>query len=530
MHDGIHLSTHVFRPLGSGKFPTILVRTPYGKGADISSNHQAFVDHGYAVVLQDVRGHFDSEGSDGNDTINWIARQPWSDGKVGMMGGSYLGIMQWRAATVENPHLKAIFPLVSGYDEYQDRYYSTGGAFKIGHRLLWLAENFRPPGAPKPDFDLFTHHVPLRTADRVATGRTLSIFQEAMDHPSFDDFWKQISTKEKIDHIKIPVFSVGGWYDNYAESDLAAFAALRKHSKLNHTIIGPWPHNMDRFAGIDFGAAATIPLRTIQIEWFDYWLKGPVPGSPSAALVNSAPLRVFVMGANRWREATDWPIPGTRFQPFYLESKGHANTVSGDGVLTDKMKRKDTPDSYTFDPHNPVPTLGGAVCCNPKIFPWGPMDQRLAERRSDVLVYTTPPLKKDLEVTGPIQVVLSISSSAPDTDFTAKLVDVFPDGSTHNLTDGILRARYRNSLESPALMKPGTIYPLRIDAGVTSNVFKAGHSIRLEISSSNFPRFDRNPNTGRTVADDTEFRLARQTVYHDRQTPSYVLLPVIVEK
>jgi uncharacterized protein len=526
MRDNVRLDTNVFHPEGGGRFPTVLIRTPYGKGADLPAGYQSFINHGYAVVMQDVRGRYASagvfdalnqEGPDGYDTLNWIAAQPWSDGQIGMIGGSYLGIAQWRVALLNNPHLKAIFPVVSGSDEYRDRYYSTGGALKLGHRLLWLSQNLTAPGAAKPKFNDYINHLPLRTIDRAATRQTLGFYQTVLNHPAYDSFWKGQSVLENIDKVRVPVFSVGGWYDNYVESDLDAFAALHKlHGQLDdkHRImIGPWAHNMSTpFEGVNYGDDSSSPIRSYQIEWFDHWLKGAPeearPFSPETwhavrAEVDEAPVHIFVMGVNRWRDEPAWPLGRARNTPFYLSSAGSANSLSGDGVLQPKQERANMPDLFTYDPRNPVPTHGGAVCCDPKIFPWGPMDQR------------------------PISVVLYASTSAADTDFTAKLVDVFPDGEARNLTDGVLRIRYRQGLDKPELAQPGEVYPLTIDAGVTSNVFLAGHSIRLEISSSNFPRFDRNPNTGRPFADETTLKKAQQVVYHSRQYPSHILLPVI---
>ncbi|MEK7751226.1 MAG: CocE/NonD family hydrolase [Acidobacteriota bacterium] len=533
MRDGVQLCANVFRPAGAGRWPAILVRTPYGKGADINANYQAFVGRGYAVVVQDVRGRFDSKGvfdplyqetPDGVDTLKWIAGQPWANGNVGMIGGSYLGIVQWRLALANDPHLKAIFPNVSGYDDYLDRFYSTGGALKLGQRLLWISDNLKAPDFIKPEFSRFVPHLPLRTADRAAAGQRVDMYQKALDHPAYDAFWKSMSVRERIGEIRVPVFSAGGWYDNFVESDLEAFAALRKLGRQARLVVGPWPHNMSAtFAGVDFGPQSSIPLRTLQLEWMDYWLK---PG-PDKKLPSAGPLRIFVMGANRWRDEQEWPLKRTRWTPMSLTSRGNANSLSGDGVLTARPARNAPPDRYAYDPRNPVPTLGGAVCCNPKIYPWGPLDQRPVEKRRDVLVYESRPLKEEMEVTGPIKAILHVSTSAPDTDFTAKLVDVFPDGHARNLTDGILRLRYRHSLEKPVAARPNEVYAITIDAGVTSNVFRAGHRVRLEISSSNFPRFDRNPNTGRPVADDTEVRGALQAVYHDHRHPSHVLLPVI---
>jgi putative CocE/NonD family hydrolase len=535
MRDGVRLSANIFRPEAPGRYPTILVRTPYGKGAGISPSYAPFVEHGYAVVVEDVRGRYASEGvfrpleqepADGDDTLNWIARQPWSDGKIGMLGASYLGIAQWKVAALNNPHLKAIFPCVSGCDDYRDRFYSSGGAMKLGQRLLWMSENLRAPRF-HPDFGKFVLHLPLRTADVAATGQTSSMFQEAVQHPAFDSFWQSISVREQLDKIRVPVFSVGGWFDNFVESDLEAYEHLHKNSGVDRILIGPWAHNKAaKLEGVDFGPDSNMPLREIQMQWFDQFLKGK-----DTPLLSQPPVRVFVMGANRWRDAREWPPPAHQ-KRFYLESRGHANTLAGDGWLdlrapSGDAARSCAADRFVFDPQDPVPTAGGAACCNPKVFPWGPKDQRAVEQRRDVLVYSTAPLRTDVEVIGPVRVVLYAATSARDTDFTAKLVDVFPDGRAQNLTDGILRMRYRKSLEKPELARPGEICKLIIDAGVTGNVFQKGHRIRMEISSSNFPRFDRNPNTGGPVADATELRKATQTVYHDARRASYVLLPVL---
>jgi uncharacterized protein len=531
MRDGVRLAANVFLPADhSGPLPVILERTPYNKGAE-GTNYQTFVDHGYAVVVEDVRGRYGSEGAfdalrqepaDGDDTLNWIARQSWSDGKIGMIGGSYRGIVQWKAALINNPHLKAISPVVSGDDDYRDRFYSTGGAMKLGNRLLWISENLRAPGY-RPDFQKYTLHLPLRTSDVAATGWTTGLYRDIADHPGYDSFWRRLSVREQIDKVKVPVFSVAGWYDNFVESDLDAYAALHKTSGVNRIVVGPWAHNMSyRFPEVDFGPDSAQPIRTMQLEWFDQWLRGK-----DSALLSKPPVKIFVMGANRWREEREWPPAQARPHRLFLESLGKANSLDGDGGLDDAAPHPDHEDHFTYDPRDPTPTRGGAVCCNPQIFPWGPMDQRSVEQRNDVLVYTTRPLRQDMEVIGPVQAVLYVATSAKDTDFTAKLVDVFPDGYARNLTDGILRLRYRNSLEKPELAKEGEIYRITIDAGVTSNVFLKGHRIRLEISSSNFPRFDRNPNTGGSLMDETRLWKASQTVYHDRGHPSHLLLMVM---
>ncbi len=531
MRDGVRLSANIFLPAERGRFPAILERTPYGKGDGATANYQAFLEHGYAVVVEDVRGRYGSEGifdplrqeaADGDDTLNWIARQAWSDGDIGMIGGSYRGIVQWKAATQGNPHLKAIFPVVSGWDDYVDRFYSKGGAMKLGNRLEWMAENLKA-FSYQPDFSKYVLHLPLRTSDVAATGRSSAMFQDALNHPAFDSFWRAISTREQIRKVRVPVFSVGGWYDNFVESDLEAYAALKKAGGTGRILVGPWPHSMSyRFEGVDFGPDSQVPIRALQLEWFDQWLMGK-----DAPLMAKPPVRIFVMGSNRWREEREWPPAAARARSFYLKSAGRASSLDGGGALEESPAKENAPDQFTYDPRDPAPTLGGAVCCNPRVFPWGPFDQRPVERRKDVLVYSTKPLKEDVEAIGPVKVTLYASTSGRDTDFTAKLVDVLPNGYARNLTDGILRLRYRNSIEKPEPASPGEIYRIAIDAGVTSNVFLKGHRIRVEISSSNFPRFDRNPNTGGRIADETRLAKATQTVYHDRAHPSELALMVM---
>jgi len=538
MRDGARLYANIFLPGEHVRVPALLERTPYGKGETLIANHQALVEHGYAVVFEDVRGRYESEGDfdplrhevdDGDDTLNWIARQSWSNGKIGMVGGSYRGIVQWKAALANNPHLKAIFPVVSGDDDYRDRFYSTGGAMKLGNRLEWMSENLKAPGY-QADFARYVLHLPLRTADVAATGWTSPMFHEVVAHPTFDGFWRAFSVREQLSKVHVPVFAVGGWYDNFAESDLDAFAALHKSNGLNRILIGPWPHNMSfKFTEADFGAEAAVPLRSLQFQWFDQWLMGK-----DTPLVSQSPVEIFVMGVNQWRQERAWPPDDARPMNLYLTSAGHANTLDGDGGLESRPAgSRGAPggiDQFVYDPQDPVPTRGGAVCCNPRVFPWGPMDQRPVELRADVLVYTTRPLTEDVEAIGPVQVILYAATSAGDTDFSAKLVDVFPNGYARNLTDGILRLRYRNSLEKAEPAREGEVYALTVDAGVTGNVFLKGHRIRVEISSSNFPRFDRNPNTGGAVAGETRLAKATQTIYHDRDHPSRLVLMAMPAK
>ncbi|MBC7927741.1 MAG: CocE/NonD family hydrolase [Bryobacteraceae bacterium] len=534
MRDGVKLAANVFLPEKQQRSATLLIRTPYNKGTYLVGSYKVFLESGYSIVVQDVRGRYSSGGvfrplvqekNDGDDTLNWISRQPWSTGKVGMLGGSYLGIVQWQAALSQNPHLIAIFPVVSGSDEYRDRYYSRGGALKLGHRLSWIADNLKLPWPFRPDFQEYVRHVPLRTADRRATGRAIDSWQEALDHPSLDSYWRNRSTFDHLDKIQVPAFIVGGWYDNYVESDLDAFISLSRRSSAHRIVIGPWPHNQSAPypSGISFGNDSGAPIRRYQLDWFHYWMHTPQPSEP----FSGPRVRIFVMGANKWRDEDEWPLSRARPTSFYLTSEIGANSLQGDGRLSIHTPLRDDFDSWIHDPEKPVPTAGGAVCCDPKVLPWGPMDQRDVENRDDVLVYTSPPLKQDMEVTGPIRATLFVATSAPDTDYTAKLVDVFPDGHARNLCDGILRLRYRDGLSKPVPARPGEVYPVTIEVGVTSNLFRSGHRVRLEVASSNFPRFDRNSNTGRALANETTYRKAAQTVYHGRARPSRLILPVI---
>jgi uncharacterized protein len=535
MRDGTRLAADVFRPPVPGRWPTILVRTPYNRKSGAMSGYRVFARRGYAVVIQDTRGRYASQGSfggieqegmDGNDSINWIAAQAWSDGRVGMAGSSYLGIVQWWAAIQDNPHLFAICPVNSGDDEYLDRYYSTGGALKLGHRLLWLTENFTPPSQVRPSFGSYIFHLPLRTADLVALGRPSPLWRGALSHPSYDAFWKELSIRERLTRINTPVLSMSGWFDNYAESELDAYRILSRRGDFIETWIGPWAHDPGlRFPTRDFGPEANIGIRARQADWFDRWLKKPAREGerpPGGGL-----LHVFVMGPNIWREEHEWPLARTRYTPLYLSSAAHANSAGGDGSLRWQPVRRSKLDSFVYDPKNPVPTIGGAICCNSKVLPPGPLDQTSVERRSDVLVYTSPTLRGDLEITGPVRVILYVATSANDTDFTAKLVDVQPDGVPLLVCDGIQRLRYRLSLDKPVFVKRNTAYQINIDAGVTSYVFAPGHRIRLEVSSSNFPKFDRNLNSVRPNADEVKISKARQTVYHEKGYPSAIILPVI---
>jgi hypothetical protein len=537
MRDGVRLAADVFRPSGKDHWPTVLVRTPYNRKNSSNLGYHIFMRHGFALVIEDVRGRFASqgtfgaveqEGPDASDTINWIAAQPWSDGRVAMAGSSYLGIVQWWAAIQDNPHLMAIAPMNSGDDEYLDRFYSTGGALKLGHRLLWVAQNFHLPSTVPPPFASYIYHLPVRTADVPAAGRAIPVWRTALLHPTYDAFWDALSIRESLHRVTIPVLSMGGWFDNYGESELDAFSRLSRQGTPVETWIGPWAHDPAlRFPTRDFGPEAVPHIRQAVATWLQKLFVEVPRGVDPGELAALPRLHLFIMGPNVWREEHEWPLARTTFTPIYLDSKGHAGTVAGDGVLRWQSPANAHPDTFTYDPKDPVPTTGGPICCDPKILPPGPLDQTNVERRLDVLVYTSPVLPQDVEVTGPVRAKLYVSTSANDTDFTAKLVDVFPNGRPLSLTDGIQRLRYRLSLDRPVFVKRNARYQISVDMGVTSCIFAAGHRIRLEISSSNFPRYDRNLNTTHPIADETKISKAKQTVYHEENFRSALILPVI---
>ncbi len=540
MRDGIRLAADLILPRGNRRWPTVLIRTPYNRKASGMASYRVFAENGFAVVIEDVRGRYASqgvfgriaqEGPDGNDTIDWIARQLWSNGRVVMAGGSYLGISQWWAAVQNNPHLAGISPVCSGDDEYLDRYYSPGGALKLGHRLLWFSENYTPLSQTRPLFGTYIYHLPLLSADVAATDITIPSWRLAIEHPSNGAYWRRQSIRDHLNRIAAPVLSFGGWFDNYAESDLDAFTRLSREGKYIDTWIGPWGHNPALpFSTEDFGPQAHMYIKGKQLAWFRNLMNYPSGhgGNGHESAVRSAStLHIFVMGPDIWRDEHEWPLARTEFRSLYLNSGGHANSRYGDGALQWHQEDNEQPDQFTYDPKKPVPTVGGAICCEPKVLPPGPLNQTAVEGRKDVLVYTTAPIQEPIEVTGPIRVILYISTSANDSDFTAKLVDVQPDGRPLLVTDGIQRLRYRLSLANPVFVRKNWRYRIDIDAGVTSRVFEPKHRIRLEIASSNFPRFDRNLNTVLPNGEETKTTKARQTVFHEKSYPSAIILPVI---
>ncbi|HEV2233957.1 MAG TPA: CocE/NonD family hydrolase [Terriglobia bacterium] len=581
MRDGVRLATDLYFPARNGvrlegKFPAIMERTPYNKSGVGSGWAPYFASRGYVSIGQDTRGRYNSEGvwhmmtddvPDGFDMASWIVKQPWSDGHFGMIGTSYPGGTQHAMAESNPPGLSALVPVCpvadTGYFGMRN-----GGAFELRF-FNWIftygapegSRESRDPGTRAVLEDMskskreYLLALPLR---RGTTPLKLAPEYEdwlvyAMGHGENDAYWKQPGlnvTDQVARYQDAPVYLVSGWYDSWPLQTTMDFNALRRAKRGPiKMILGPWIHGqqMQHSHGqVDFGPDAAIDDRAFHLRWYDRWLKGINNG-----VEREAPVKIFVMGGGIekktpdglhlhggvWRDEQEWPLARTRWTPYYLHAHG--------SLSPEKPEEIASRTSYDFDPHNPVPTIGGNISSNVGIMLQGAWDQKCGPQvwnckdtlplsaRRDVLVYVTPPLDHDVEVTGPIEVKLWASSSAVDTDFTAKLIDVhppttdFPAGIDMNLEDGIIRARFRDSLDKQKLMKPGEIYEFTIRLYPTSNVFKAGHRIRLDISSSNFPRFDVNPNTGEPLNANRRMVTATNTIYHDAAHPSRVILPII---
>ncbi len=568
MRDGVILRANVYRPVGDGTWPVLLTRLPYGKdfpgGTSVMDPAQV-ARRGYVVIVQDTRGRMASEGewvpfnneaNDGYDTIQWAAQLAYSNGSVGMYGASYYGFTQWSAAVLTPPALKAMVPFITWNDPLNGVVF-RGGALELGSAASWnlmmgLDEMIRryrdnPQALGRAIYMLAKEMdalgttgywtLPLREFAPIQRHDIAPNVFEAIESPMDRELTDPMTIVGKHERVTVPSLNVGGWYDIFLQDTISNFTTMSEHgatpeARQSKLLIGPWAHGVvtNPIGEMNFGFASSAALIDLQIDfvsmqlrWFDHWIKGVDTG-----MLREAPIKLFVMGANIWRDEQEWPLARAVDTPFYLHSSGQANTFQGNGVLSAEAPGDESFDQYNYDPANPVITRGGALLMSPEYRP-GPFDQTPVEMRADVLVYSTPALEQDMEVTGPITVHLWAASSAPDTDFVARLVDVHPNGYAQNLTDGIIRARYRNFAqgEAPSLIEPGTAYEYVIDLWATSNVFKAGHRIRLDVTSSNFPRWDRNPNTGHDFGADDELAVAHQTILHDRQHPSYIMLPIV---
>ena len=532
MRDGTKLAANVFRPKGDGRFPVILMRSPYGKPDDKSGDAKRYTAGGYVLVVQDCRGRGKSEGvwdpfrydaEDGFDTQEWVGRQPWCNGTVGTAGGSYLGWTQWAAAPQQSHFVKAMVPIVPFADAYDLAY--VGGAFQLALLMGWGSVVGGVTLPPEKLPDAF-RYLPLRSfADQFE--KKVPYLNEWVAHNTYDDYWKQRGINHRYADVTVPILNIGGWYDIFAKTTLDIIAGVRAASKdrvarrNQFVVIGPWTHGVgaSKVGELDFTPEAALKLGDLQVKWFDYWLKNRETG------VQDWPAcYLFIMGENRWRGENEWPLKRARLVSYFLHSQGHAPTSNGDGAINTTAPEQEPPDRFTYDGNNPVPSIGGNNLLGATA---GPFDQARAEQRDDVLVYSTPSLEQDIEVTGPIKLVLWAASSARNTDFTGKLLDVHPDGKAYNLCDGIIRAEYRNGMDKPELLETNQATRFDIDLWVTSNLFRQGHRIRLEVSSSNFPRFDRNPNSGKPFGTDTNLLAASQIVFHDQEHASHLVLPVV---
>jgi putative CocE/NonD family hydrolase len=541
MRDGITLSADVFLPEATGsepgRWPVILMRTPYVKANETTqAAARYFAEHGYAYVAMDVRGRGDSDGDftpyrfdgrDGFDAIEWCAAQPWADGGVGTIGGSYPGCIQWLAALEQPPHLKTMIVLVTPSDPFVE----TPTGLPSPMHLCWLHLVSGRVNQPMQtvDWARVYDHLPLLTMDEAA-GRPNRHWREQFAHAQLDAYWDPVSYQRKFGRVRVPVLHISGWYDDEQVGTPLNFIGMtrdgatpeaRAHQRL---LMGPWGHASNaasKLGEVDFGSQAIIDLRGEQVRWFDRWLK-PAPDAPGEEA--PAPVRIFVMGANEWRDEEAWPLPRTEWTPYYLASGGRANSRFGDGALSLDVPAADAPsDTYTYDPRRPTPFVTEPTSSQIG----GPDDYAAIQRRDDVLVYTSEPLAEDTEVTGPIRVELYAASSARDTDFMAMLLDVWPTGFAQRLCDGMVRARFRDAMDQPALIEPGRVYHYTIDCWNTSQVFKAGHRIAVQIASAAFPKYDRNPNTGAPLGQTAETAPAEQRIYHDETYPSAVILPII---
>ncbi len=533
MRDGTALAANVYRPKQEGRFPAVLLRTPYGKPGADWGDARKYTSAGYVIVVQDCRGRgkssgtwdpFASEPNDGFDTQEWLGRQAWCNGEIGTAGGSYGGWTQWASAAGASKHVKCMMPVVPFADVFHDLAY-PGGAFQLSLLMGWGVAVGGVPLKPEQLERAFLH-LPLRSFGNQFTPK-VPFLNDWITHSTYDDYWKQRGIAQRYRDVTVPILNVGGWYDIFSKTTLDLCTEVRAHSRdrlarrNQFVVMGPWAHGVgvQKVGDVDFGPDAKRSMGDLQFQWMEYWLKGHETG-----VQNWPAYQLFVMGENRWRGENEWPLQRTRYTPYYLRGQGHANSVRGDGFLSLDKPSDEPPDNYVSDPNQPVPTKGGNNLVGA---PAGPYDQAEVERRDDVLIYTTTPLEQPVEVTGPVRMILHAASDAPDTDFTAKLVDVFPDGKAINLCDGIIRARFRNGLDKPTFLEPGKPSRFEIDLWVTSNQFRRGHRIRVEIASSNFPRFDRNPNTGAEFGSDLVLKPAKQTVWHDGMRPSHLVLPVI---
>lgn len=537
MRDGVKLATDVYRDDAFGPAPVVLMRTPYDRTKQ-KANAERYAAAGYVVVIQDCRGTrasegvlapYNNEGQDGFDTIEWITRQPWCGGRVGMMGGSYVGAVQWQAAVENPPGLVTLAPQATWSSFYRNLY--LGGAVRLSLIAGWLAGNTPKPDGVKPaDMDVALLRLPLSEIDE-AIGWPMPWLDAYLTHPEPNGFWTRLDLTPRLPELQMPILHVVGYYDFFSRESVDNFVIMQTQARDPATrqqqqlVLGPWDHGTigkSQVAEVHFGPQAAIDIATIQLDWFDRHLKQ----DPAAIAKPFSPVRYFSMGDNVWRDAQTWPPEGFADTTYYLHSNGKANTRDGDGRLTKAAPTSDeASDTFRADPAQPVPACPVTPTRPIKGAVWGPVDQSALEDRDDVLVYSTGPLEEPLTFAGTITAKLSVSTDTPDADWVVKLVDVRPDGVAINLATGILRGRYRNSLVRPELMKPGEVYEITVDLGPCAATLAKGHQLRVDICGSLFPLYDRNPNTAEGIFGG-KTAIATEQVHHKPAALSRVILPV----
>ena len=538
MRDGVSLATDVYRDEAADPAPVILVRTPYDrtKQRTLAQRH---AQAGYAVVIQDCRGThgsegvlapYNNEGQDGYDTIEWITRQSWCSGRVGMAGGSYVGAVQWQAAVERPPGLAAIAPQATWSSFHRNLY--LGGAVRLSLIAGWIAGNTpRPDGVRPADMDQALLRLPLADVDE-AIGWPMPWLDAYLTHPEPSGFWTRVDLTPHLPALEVPALHVVGMYDFFSRESVDTFVLMqtRAHDpetrRQQRLVLGPWDHGSvgkAKVGELDFGPDAEVDLFAIQRDWYDRHLKR----DPAAVAKPFPPVTYFSMGDNVWHEADRWPPPGGVPTEFFLRSDGHANTRGGTGRLEREPPREPEPaDRFRADPADPVPACPITAARPLKAAVWGPVDQGVLADRSDVLVYVSPPLGAPLRFAGRVEARLSVSTDTPDADWAVKLVDVHPDGKAYNLATGILRGRFSKSLEKAEPMTPRAIVEITVDLGPCAATILPGHRLRVDVCGAVFPLYDRNPNTGGGPFD-AATAIATEQVHHGPQALSRLILPVM---
>jgi putative CocE/NonD family hydrolase len=550
MRDGVNLAADIYFPKGTGPFPVLLIRTPYDKRTETGVGNDPkiktadlFARHGYVVVMADSRGLYASHGEwhpyvdearDGYDTQEWIGHQSWCNGKIGQWGISYPGYQALAAARYRSSFVKAIMPIGSQSDNFGSVWY-TNGILHLAFALQWATMEeavHQKKATTDVDWMKITSYLPIKSAHN-ELGIHSPFLADVVAHSTYDDFWRQMSLHDHYKDMDVPSFFVTGWFDGLMHETFTNFKNMRESSRSEHArrwqklLVGPWGHgdtNETVLDGVDFGSQSKVDLHALELRWFDYQLKGE-----DRSLEQEPPIRVYVMGANQWQDLTEWPPASAQPTRLYLHSDGFANTRFGGGTLSEESPSDEPDDHYRYDPESPVPSFGGHGCCAGEMASFGPRDQRTIQGMLGVIVYTSKPLPSDTEIIGTPELKMSFSTDVPDTDFFVTLTDSEPNGRSNLITEGFLRTRFRDSLEKPTLLIPNRTYDVAIPLWETAYMFKAKHRIQLQITSSNFPQFDRNLNIAKRLGDGTvaDIRVARQTIHHNKVDPSVLILPVI---